>query len=376
MKWFLKYGFVVLLFNTILYQIDSTKDTIAPIIFYVLMGVGLLTIIVNPSQIKEVIFHKSFLFLLLLNLINLLYLVIFDDILNRESVQFLMARFIQFSLISFAVYYNFDYFKDRFPKLLINIILLVVIISLVSNPYIFSGRYQGITWNPNEFSTLLIFAFAFLLLRTSEKTYKELFLLFLLFGLILSTGSRAALIAIVIAFVYKFGLSTRNFIYAIMSIFLYFLISSTNLNTSINRVTNQGYFNDRAEQWEFALYNLQEKLLTGYGLSQYSGLPESSLISESQEGKIMSAHNGYLSVFLQYGLLFGSLVIFVFLRKSVEVLKFFKDNSDYNVLYSYIVLITILLSFFETFITGINQFHTILFWFALSFLSFSKFSKL
>ncbi|MBT6808537.1 MAG: O-antigen ligase family protein, partial [Flavobacteriales bacterium] len=331
MKWFLKYGFVVLLFNTILYQIDSTKDTIAPIIFYVLMGVGLLTIIVNPSQMKEVIFHKSFLFLLLLNLINLLYLVIFDDILNRESVQFLMARFIQFSLISFAVYYNFDYFKDRFPKLLINIILLVVIISLVSNPYIFSGRYQGITWNPNEFSTLLIFAFAFLLLRNSKKTYKELFLLFLLFGLILLTGSRAALIAIVIAFVYKFGLSTRNFIYAIMSIFLYLLISSTNLNTSINRVTNQGAFEGRAEQWEFALYNLQEKPFTGHGLSEYSGLPESSLISDNQKGKIMSAHNGYLSILLQYGLLFGLLVIFVFLKKSVEVLKFFKDNSDYNV---------------------------------------------
>ena len=376
MKWFLKYGFVALLFNTILYQIDFTKDTIAPIIFYVLMGVGLLTIIVNPSQIKEVIFHKSFLFLLILNLINLVYLVIFDDILNRESVQFLMARFVQFSLISFAVYYNFDYFKDRFPKLLINIILLVVIISLVSNPYVFSGRYQGITWNPNEFSTLLIFAFSFLLLRTSEKTYKDLFLLFLLFGLILSTGSRAALIAIVIAFVYKFGLSTRNFIYAIMSIFLYFLVSSTNLNTSINRVTNQGTFEDRAEQWEFALYNLQEKPFTGYGLSQYSGLPASSLISDHQKGKIMSAHNGYLSILLQYGLLFGLLVIFVFLRKSVEVLKFFKDNSDYNVIYSYIVLITIFLSFFETFITGINQFHTILFWFALSFLSFSKFSRL
>ena len=376
MKWFLKYGFVVLLFNTILYQIDSTKDTIAPIIFYVLMGVGLLTIIVNPSQMKEVIFHKSFLFLLLLNLINLLYLVIFDDILNRESVQFLMARFIQFSLISFAVYYNFDYFKDRFPKLLINIILLVVIISLVSNPYIFSGRYQGITWNPNEFSTFLIFAFAFLLLRNSKKTYKELFLLFLLFGLILSTGSRAALIAIVIAFVYKFGLSTRNFIYAIMSIFLYLLISSTNLNTSINRVTNQGAFEGRAEQWEFALYNLQEKPFTGHGLSEYSGLPESSLISDNQKGKIMSAHNGYLSILLQYGLLFGLLVIFVFLKKSVEVLKFFKDNSDYNVIYSFIVLITIFLSLFETFITGINQFHTILFWFALSFLSFSKFSRL
>ena len=376
MKWFLKYGFVVLLFNTILYQIDSTKYTIAPIIFYVLMGVGLLTIIVNPSQMKEVIFHKSFLFLLLLNLINLLYLVIFDDILNRESVQFLMARFIQFSLISFAVYYNFDYFKDRFPKLLINIILLVVIISLVSNPYIFSGRYQGITWNPNEFSTFLIFAFAFLLLRNSKKTYKELFLLFLLFGLILSTGSRAALIAIVIAFVYKFGLSTRNFIYAIMSIFLYLLISSINLNTSINRVTNQGAFEGRAEQWEFALYNLQEKPFTGHGLSEYSGLPESSLISDNQKGKIMSAHNGYLSILLQYGLLFGLLVIFVFLKKSVEVLKFFKDNSDYNVIYSFIVLITIFLSLFETFITGINQFHTILFWFALSFLSFSKFSRL
>ena len=72
-RWFYKYGFLVMLFNTILYSINETKDTIAPFLFYLVMGGGLLLVLVNPSQIREVLFHKSFLFLMVLNLINLVY---------------------------------------------------------------------------------------------------------------------------------------------------------------------------------------------------------------------------------------------------------------------------------------------------------------
>jgi len=41
--------------------------------------------------------------------------------------------------------------------------------------------------------------------------------------------------------------------------------------------------------------------------------------------------------------------------------------------YYYIIAYGLVASMYETLITGINEFHTILFWFSLAFLSFSKF---
>ena len=89
--WFYKYGFVLLLLNTILYSIPETNITIAPTIFYFLMGTGLILLIINPSQIKDVIFHRSFLFLLLINLVNLVYFLFFENEFNQVSFNFLLA---------------------------------------------------------------------------------------------------------------------------------------------------------------------------------------------------------------------------------------------------------------------------------------------
>ena len=114
MKWFFKYGSVLLLFNTILYSIDITKDNIAPMIFYFIMIFGLFSLLINPSQIKNVILHRSFFFLFLLNLINLIYYLFLDDLLKQGSVEYLLARFVQFSLISLSVIHNKEYFKSRF----------------------------------------------------------------------------------------------------------------------------------------------------------------------------------------------------------------------------------------------------------------------
>ena len=127
--WFYKYGFVLLLLNTILYSIPQTNN-IAPTIFYFLMGTGLILLIINPSQIKDVIFHRSFLFLLLINLVNLVYFLFFESEFNQDSFNFLLARFMQFSLISLSIYHNYDYYKKKFPSIIIMIIAVVVIIGL------------------------------------------------------------------------------------------------------------------------------------------------------------------------------------------------------------------------------------------------------
>ena len=148
-RWFFKYGYVVFLLNTILYSINSTKDSIAPVIFLVIMFSTLFFLIINPRQIREVLFHKSFLFLLLLNLINFSYFLIFDDISNLKSLEYLMARAMQFSLISLSIYYNLEYFKKKFLDHLLFSIYLIVFLSLIFHPNIFLERYSGIVWNPN-----------------------------------------------------------------------------------------------------------------------------------------------------------------------------------------------------------------------------------
>jgi len=355
-----------------LYSIDITKDTIAPLIFYMLMGGGLVFLLINPFQFKEVIFHKSFLFLLIINLINFVYLLFFDIYFNQESLEYLMARFVSFSLISLSVYYNFNYFKTRFPVHLINVIALVVIIGLFIDPFIFSGRYDGIIWNPNMLASISVIAFAFLFLK-EEKTGFEKFLMFLLLLVVLSTGSRGVLIAIVLSFILKFGFSFRNIFYSIMGIGFVVLISNTNLDTSLNRISSQGLFNDRTDQFYFALETLKKELFTGYGLYEYSGMPENIETPEELEGLFLGSHNGYLSILIQYGIIFGGIIIMIIFRKSIQLINYFRSMEDLKNIYLFIIIYTLLAANFESLLTGINEFHTILFWFSLSYLSYSKF---
>ena len=371
-KWIYKYGLVVLLLNTILYSIPETMHTIAPSIFYVLMFLTILFLLINPHHLKEVLFHRSFLFILLINCLNLVYFLFFDDIKNQKSLEYLLARFGQYSLISFSVYYNFNYFKTDFQDLLIRIIVFVVIFSLIFNPFIFDDRYSGILWNPNMLASISVIAFSYLLIKNSSKSNMDYFLLILLFIIAISTGSRLVIIGIVLSFIFKFGFSLRNFMYSIFALFLVLFVVSTDLNTSINRISSQSIFNDRTLQFQLALESINDKLIKGHGLSNYSGIPE-IVLGEEYDGIIVPAHNGYLSLFIQYGIIFGTFVLFIILWKSFEVFNFFKLYEGHIKFYLFLVIYTLISANVESLITGINEFHTILFWLSLAYLSHSKF---
>ena len=371
--WFYKYGFVLLLLNTILYSIPETNITIAPTIFYFLMGTGLILLIINPSQIKDVIFHRSFLFLLLISLVNLVYFLFFESEFNQDSLEFLMARFVQFSLISLSIYHNYDYYKKKFSSLIIKVISIIVVLGLFVDPDLLSGRYYGIIWNPNMLASLSVLAFSFVLMKNEKRTNLDVLLLILFFIVSIATGSRLALLIITVSFIYKFGLSIRNVFYAIIGFILLFLISSIDLNTSFNRFSSQDVLNDRSDQFNFAVNNLEKKFWFGYGLSEYSGLPSNIDVPEEYQGLLIASHNGYLSIFLQYGIIFGFFIILIIMRKSLMLSSYFIRKEQKDNIFLFIVILTLIASMFETLLTGINEFHTILFWFSLSYLSYSKY---
>jgi hypothetical protein len=373
-KWLFKYGAVIFLFNTVLLSIKSTFD-LGNQIFLAIMGIFSIFLILNPKQIKIVIFHKAFSFLLILNILNLLYFILFHSVSDIEAIKYLLARAMQFSIISISIYFHFDYYKSQFLNHISSLVFFIVILSLLFYPNVFSGRYEGIIWNSNMLASFIVIAFSILLLKNNDNSLKDYILLFIFLVIALATGSRGAIVGIAICIGLKYGFSLRNIVYSLIAFSIYIIVSNINLDTSLNRFAEQGIFNDRIEQAFFAIENINNSLFSGYGLDEYSGLPKDISLPSRFKGQIMTSHNGYLSIFLQYGVLFGGFILGLIFVKAFQLISFFRFSNKTEKVFIFIIIYTFVSSIYETLITGINEFHTILFWLSLAFLSYSKFKK-
>ena len=221
-------------------------------------------------------------------------------------------------------------------------------------------------------ASFTVIAFSILFLKKESYSNYDIFLMLFFFLISIATGSRSALVGIALAFLVKYGFTKRNLIYAVLTIVGILVISSINLDTSINRFAEQSLFNDRLLQYEYAWETIKLKLFSGNGLDKYAYI-DKSLVPIYLKGLIISSHNGYLAILTQYGLVFGGAVLLVIIKKSIQVVSFFKDTSENERIYLFIVIYALFAAIYETLITGINEFHTILFWFSLTFLSYSKY---
>ena len=373
-KWLFKYGAVIFLFNTVLLNIESTFQ-IGNLIFLSLMGIFLFLLIINPIQIKTILFHKAFLFLLIINLINLLYFLLFHSISDYDAIKFMISKCMQFSIISVSIYFNYEYYKDKFLNHIVYLIFGIVVFSFLLDPFIFSGRYNGIVWNPNMLSAFTVTAFSILLLKNNKRTNLDYIILFSLLVISLATGSRLVLVAIGLVLLMKYGFSLRNIIYVALSLVITLVIISVNLDTSLNRFASQSLFNDRLLQYQYAYETFIMKPLFGYGLDKYAYIDLSLVPAYFKSVTIMGAHNGYLAFLTQYGILFGGIVLFIIFKKSIQIYSYFSNSDEFERIYIFIIIYTLIGSLFEVFMTGINDFNTILFWFSLAFLSYSKFNQ-
>ena len=372
-KWLFKYGAVIFIFNSILLSIESTYY-IGNQIFLALMGIFLFILFINPKQIKTVLFHKAFLFLLIINLINLLYFFLFHSFSDYDAIKYLMARGVQFSIVSFSIYYNYEYYKNKFFFHLVYLLFGIVIFGLIINPSLFLGRYSGIIWNPNMLSSLVVIGFSIHLLNYKKRTNFDYFILVTFFILAFATGSRGALVGIIMVLFINYGFTLRNMLYGFLALAFSLVVLSLNLETSINRFAEQSMFNDRIIQFEYAYLSVKERLISGYGLDKYSYI-DKSLVPKYLKDKIIGAHNGYLAIITQYGIIFGSVILFLIFRKSFLSYTYFKNKRSFERVYLFIILYTLIASIYESLMTGINEFHTILFWFSLAILSYSKFKE-
>ena len=370
-KWLFKYSAVIFVFNSILLAIPQTIP-LGEVIFLSLMGLYIIVFLMNINQMKNVIFHKAFSFLLLISILNIVYFFMFHSFVDLDAIKYLLARTMQFSILAVSIYFSYDYYRKKFLAHLVYFATVIIFLGLIVDPYLLSGRYSGLMWNPNMLSSFTTVAFGVLLLKNNRFSRFDYFLLFLFLIISLATGSRGSLVAIILAYVLRYGASKRNVLYAFLALLSALLVTSLPFDTSVNRFVSQSMFNDRILQYKFAIQSIAQNLFVGYGLDKYSYI-DMSLVPLYLEGKVKGAHNGYLAILTQYGIVFGSVILFIIFRQCIKVIRYFRQSIGVERAFLFIIIYALFASVYESIITGINEFHTSLFWFSLSYLSLSIF---
>ena len=359
----LKYLAFIFLINSILFGVIGFFQ-IANILFLVIMTFTSVFSIYSLKILKNVTFNKSFQLFFLLNLLNIIY-YLFIEFGDLESLKYLVARFIQFSIFSITVYLLKDNFVNTLLIFLKYLTIGCLMFSFTFNFPDFTSRYQGIFHNPNEFSILMVIGFAYILFVEKKNIYNYLLLVLFLFGVVLS-GSRSAILGIFLSvIVYLFHHRSNNIINTILILSSLLLFSFFGgQNNALQRMFELDLFN-RKYEYLYAIETFLQKPIFGYGLKNYAHI-DFSLIQFDDVKIDFGAHNAYLSILVQYGAFFSIIFFSIFIYYLIKIYKTKLDIFDKNILkvkyLLFVISYTLINGLFENTIIGINFFQTNLFW--------------
>ena len=239
------------------------------------------------------------------------------------------------------------------------------------------GRYRGLLGNPNGLGIFLtvMYPLVFLLgidLGDQFKGNRFYFLFYGVFGLsLLLTGSRTSLIAILIFFLFnrlRYLSNTVAFILFIALIFSYEFLLST-VPEFIEFLGLAEYFRlDTIEEgsgrfiaWNFAWQRVQEVFFVGGGFGHTEYVFKQYFAELSKLGHQGNAHNSFLTLWLDTGLIGILLFVTGLIRTSLLAIK--------NSAYALPVLFSVLFStYFESWLAASLNPFTGLFIISLSVL--------
>ena len=324
--------FVLTLSDSRMYYLSFTSDL--KNIYIILLAVFFLL------EYKKIVFKIPFIVyivpFLIIALLCLQYSPIVDVALQK-TVSYALLFLVVPNLISYIVQKDgAPFFKD-----LIFFILLLLTYGLVLNqinPYVTNlvGRYRGVLGNPNGLGIyVVLFTIMFHTINTFYTnlfTKREKILVYAICFLNLyMCGSRSSLLATLLFLVLSNFYAIDKFlgfIIFIVLVFSYQLISS-NIDSLIIALGWENYFrleslekgSGRLVAWTFAWLNIQKNFFLGKGFSYTEYLYKVNYLYLSKLNHQGAAHNAYLTLWLDTGLvglgafITGFLSIFYKLRK-------------------------------------------------------------
>ena len=366
-KWIAHIAFIFLTINLI-YSIKGAVP-VAEILFYPTMTFSLFMVVFSFRITNEIIISKGFKLFFYINVLNLVYYIFFEFG-DFDSFKYLLSRFTQFAIFSISIFM----LGDKFLFHLLRFIKIVTVFSLVASLVFifpdFGARYMGIFFNPNEFAIIMVLGFSVLLFQDNRSNFENLLMLAFL-TLIFLSGSRSAIIGLILSLVMfiRHNKFSYNFlIFGLLIMFMYVLfVDSTN---TFLRFFEESLFYNRQLEYFYALETLMQKPFFGYGLKNYAFIDTNVIDFDNPID--FGAHNGYLALLVQYGLVFGALIFLLLSWGTVKVLRYDylikNENQNQFVFLKFILIYTIINGLTENTFVGINYLQSNLFWLVLAYL--------
>ena len=359
-----KYAAYIFLVNNLLFSLSGFNE-IATNIFLVLSILILLVSLLTPPFLKNVILHKSFRLYLFLHLINLIYYLMLE-IGDVESLKYLSAKSVQLIIFTSTIYFTHENLKVDLIRLIKLLAVSSLFLSVILNFPNFSSRYYGAFFNPNEFAIIMVYGFS-LFLITSKKYFIDIVFIILFLIFILLSGSRAALLGVLIAIFINFNFKKSAFIPTLLVFSIIFIFKDL---PTISRLFDQEIFFNRKYEIIYAYETFINQFWFGTGLKNYAYIDD-NLIGYLDNKIDFGAHNGYLSILVQYGFIFSIAFFTLVIVNVIKALKYLRQKMKKDVHYKFfyfIIIYTLFNGLFENSFSGINFFQGSLFWFVLGFI--------
>ena len=279
-------------------------------------------------------------------------------------------------LIVLGLVFNYDKYRILFIKYFKYTMLLLVIFGKlfanITEVSVDEVTRLSVGFNPNdlgEFGMLGVLG----IINLERKWFKSTFniLLILFFALIvLLSGSKGAIFCLAIGIFLNFGISFRTIGISILFLLVVQFSSSLNYSTGINRLeSNERTFESRDQVFENGIKTFQDNIWTGHGLDKYCWTDPKYWDSPELA---LQPHNTYLGILIMYGLFFGVVLILLILKTVFKTFKSSFRNSDTFVSFCNNSVVLILIKgFSESLIIGVNEFTSLLFWFALGVMAYN-----
>jgi len=296
--------------------------------------------------------------ILIFSFIHIGYFIVFE-INDFESFKYLSAR------VTFLIFFSILIRRSSYQTI-VNItkknamicLTLLTLSIFINNPDI-GSRYSGIFSNPNELGAMALYCAAIMnsSLFKNRITKNISFLLSII--MVILSGSRVALAGLLIILISSSG---KNLFKSTFKIFLIILPLFSYVYISIIRIFSGNIFEGRLLNWYVTYNSILQKVYIGHGLKSYEGITDDSVYTEATAKWAMaSAHSGYLTYFLMFGIPLGSLVILILIYPFIKSLVS-KNNKSSGHLYYCMQIITglwLLYSVVESSFTGVNDLEVI-----------------
>ena len=366
-KWIANIAFIFLTINLI-YSIKGAIP-VAEMLFYPTMAFSLFMVLFSFRITNDIIISKGFKLFFYINFINLVYYIFFEFG-DFDSFKYLLSRFTQFAIFSISIFL----LGDKFLFHLLRFIKIVTIFSLIASLVFilpdFGDRYMGIFFNPNEFSIIMVLGFSVLLFQDNKSNLENILMLAFVTSIFLS-GSRSAIIGLILSlfmFIRHNKFSYIFLIFGLLIMFMFFL--SVDKTNTFLRLFDESLFYNRQLEYIYAFETLMQKPFFGYGLKNYAFIDINVIDFDNPID--FGAHNGYLALLVQYGLIFGTLIFLLLFYGIVKVLKYDycikNENQNQFIFLKFILIYTLVNGVTENTFVGINYLQSNLFWLVLAYL--------